>query len=158
MSVLYIDVGHLNPSAAMLWTKKVLSKAASLKRKATVVDRLSRVWSDQLAFMRLLHAKRNFPAFPVDVRSKVGQRLIKEIAQDACGEVHEALQHLKNAKLHRATDVADFDRAAFLEELVDAFKLIIEVAILAGVSLDEFFAAYTKKTERNTLRISEEGY
>lgn len=123
-----------------------------------VVDRLRQAWDDQVAFMRLLQARRGFPDFPVDLRTKEGQRLVKEIAYDACHELHEAVDHLKNAKLHRATEVPELDRAAFLEELVDAFKFIVEVAVLAGVSLDEFFAAYEKKTERNTRRIAEEGY
>lgn len=117
------------------------------------VDRLAKVWNDQTAFMRLLVERRGFPQFPVDLRSKEGQRHVKTIAQDAMGELHEAIQHLKNAKLHRATDVPDFDRAAFLEELVDALKFLFEVAILAGVSLDEFFEAYEKKTALNKKRI-----
>jgi hypothetical protein len=122
------------------------------------IDRLAKVWSDQQAFMRLLRLRRDFPAFPVDLHTKEGQRLVKEIAYDACHELHEAVDHLKNAKLHRATEVPELDRAAFLEELVDAFKFIIEVAVLSGVTLPEFWAAYEKKTERNTRRIAEEGY
>ena len=117
------------------------------------VDRLTKVWNDQKAFMRLLVERRDFPQFPVDLRTKEGQRLVKTIAQDAMGELYEAVQHLKNAKLHRATDVSDFDRAAFIEELVDALKLLLEVAILAGISLEEFFEVYEKKTALNTARI-----
>lgn len=120
------------------------------------VDRLASIWNDQVGFMRLLQARRGFPPFPVDLTSKPGQRLVKEIAQDAAGEIFEALAHLKNAKLHRAADVPALDRAAFVEELVDAFKLLIEVAVLSGVSLDEFWAAYAAKTEVNRKRIEGE--
>jgi NTP pyrophosphatase (non-canonical NTP hydrolase) len=121
------------------------------------LDMFQRIWTDQVEFMQLLQRFRGFPLFPVDLSSKAGQRTIKEIAQDAAGEVFEALAHLKNAKLHRATDVPELDRHAFVEELVDAVKLLIEVAILSGVSLAEFWSVYTAKTEKNKQRISE-GY
>lgn len=116
-------------------------------------DRLACAWEDQQAFMSLLKERRDFPAFPVDISSREGQRIVKTIAQDAMGELFEAIQHLKNAKLHRATELAEFDRAAFVEELVDAFKLLLEVALLVGVGLDEFWESYRGKTAKNTVRI-----
>ena len=126
---------------------------ATVKAACTVVDKLQTIWDEQITFMRLLQVRRGFPAFPVDLESRAGQRLVKEIAQDAVGEVFEALVHLKNAKLHRATDMPALDRAAFVEELVDALKLLFEVMILSGVDLNEFWSAYEKKTKINKQRI-----
>ena len=135
-----------------------LSELRALRaRRGNSCGTFSAIWDDQLEFMRLLQQFRDFPHFPVDLSSKPGQRILKEIMQDAAGEVFEALAHLKNAKLHRATDVPEFDRSAFVEELVDAIKLLIEVAILSGVSLTELCAVYSNKTEKNKKRIKE-GY
>lgn len=130
-----------------------LEELAVRRAGSDIVDRLKQVWDDQVAFMTLLRLRRGFPEFPVDLTSKAGQRLVKEIAQDAAGEVFEALAHLKNSKLHRATDVPEFDRSAYVEELVDALKLLVEVAILSGVTLSELWTAYEVKTAKNTQRI-----
>jgi hypothetical protein len=121
-------------------------------------DGFAAMWSEQVSFMELLVAHRGFPRFPVALETREGQRLVKEIANDAMGELHEAIQHLKNVKRHRATDVPELDRGAFLEELVDAFKFMLEVAILAGVSRTEFITAFRRKSAINRRRITIEGY
>lgn len=119
----------------------------------TTGDTLLRMWNDQLSFMELLVKHRDFPEHPLDLSKKDDQRLLKSILQDATGELYEAISELKNSKKHRATDVHEFDRAAFLEELVDAHKFLNEVLILAGFSLEEYVAAYFKKSKVNVQRI-----
>ena len=59
----------------------------------------------------------------------------------------EALQHLKNWKPHRSTEVKDFNREEFLEEVVDAFNYFLSLLVLTGVSADELFDAYSKKDQ-----------
>ena len=110
-------------------------------------DRLAEVWDEQRSFVDQLIAHRNFPAYPVDLKQKPAQQLLKGLGHDCMHELFEALQHLKNAKAHRNTEETSFDRDAFLEECVDAFKLYLEVLIYAGVSVDEFFEAYMKKSK-----------
>jgi len=107
--------------------------------------------------MRLLHEKRGLPEFPVDLTSKSGQKVIKEAIRDCADELFEAALVCKNAKNHRATEIKDFDRAHFVEELVDATKFILEAAVFAGIAEDEFVNAFTKKTSVNEARINE-GY
>jgi predicted house-cleaning noncanonical NTP pyrophosphatase (MazG superfamily) len=72
-------------------------------------------------------------------------------------ELFEAGQHLKNAKSHRATEIPEVDREAYLEELVDALHLYLELVIASGVSRKELVEAYLKKGRINTQRILE-GY
>ncbi len=108
----------------------------------------------QASFMQLLREKRGFPAFPVDLRSKDGQRLLKDTAHSAMDELHEALQHLKNSKAHRATEVVDFDRQKYVEELVDHLHYYVELCILSGISADELHAAYADKDAVNRERIA----
>ena len=50
--------------------------------------------------------------------------------------MEEALQHLKNWKPHRDTQMNEFNREAFLEEMVDAFNYFLSVLVqhLIGMS------------------------
>lgn len=116
-----------------------------------------RMWLSQESFMRLLQKKRNFPSFPVDLESKSGQRLLKEIIHDCQDELGEARVLLKNTKNHRATEVKDFDRASYIEELIDSQKFLLEIFILSGITIEEFRAAFDAKTDINTNRI-QNGY
>lgn len=116
-------------------------------------DRLALMWKQQEAFMRLLQEKRNFPEFPTDITSKKGQQFLKDIRNHLMEELFEAGQHLKNAKSHRATELPEVDRDAYVEELVDALHLYLELVIASGVTLDELFEAYMKKGDVNFERI-----
>jgi hypothetical protein len=111
----------------------------------------------QRSFMELLQAKRGFPQFPVDTRSRDGQRLLQDTAHYAMDELHEAMQHLKNSKAHRATEVSDFDRQKYVEELVDHLHYFVELCILSGITDDELHAAYVAKDGVNRMRVHD-GY
>ena len=121
------------------------------------MDKLQKMWEQQEAFMRLLQEKRNFPLFPVDPTSKSGQKFLKGITHECMHELFEANQTLKNSKDHRETDVSDFDRDHYVEELVDALHYFFEIAIASGVAMDELYDAYMKKGQVNVSRI-EGGY
>ena len=114
---------------------------------------IQRMYQQQKEFMDLLREKRGFPEFPMDLNVKSSQKFIKSIAHDAMGELFEAVQELKNSKGHRATEISDFDREAYVEELVDTQHFLFEILILSGVSLEEFYKAYMAKGVRNDSRI-----
>ena len=59
----------------------------------------------------------------------------------------EALGHLKNWKPHRNTEIEEFDRDEFLEEIVDAFNYFLSILVLTGVTSEELFATYVKKDD-----------
>ena len=122
-----------------------------------MMDKLQEMWEQQEKFMELLQERRDFTKFPVDMTSKSGQKLLKGITQECMHELFEANLLLKNSKDHRATDVDDFDRDGYVEELVDALHYFFEIAILSGVSLEELHASYMKKGNVNINRI-ESGY
>ena len=98
-------------------------------------------------FMRDLAARR--PAvlqdWPVDISTKEGQQAVRDTVLKGVEEMFEALQHLKNWKPHRATEVKDFDHEAFLEEYVDAFNFFLAVPIMLGIGVDELYDAYLRK-------------
>lgn len=120
-------------------------------------DAFHEMWLQQDCFMRLLQKERGFPEFPVDLSSKNGQQIIDGIVLHMVKEAFEALQHLKNAKPHRVTEVKEFDREAYLEEMVDVLHLYFEACIASGITPDALFAAYMEKGTKNTKRIKE-GY
>ena len=153
-----------------LITEAQIKMPSSQKRKALIEkdqcvfllsssddDKWSTIFSEQERFMKLLQEKRNFPAFPVDLSTKDGQKLVKDIAHDCMHELFEAIHLLRDAKSHRQTVVGNFDRNAFIEELADAWHYLIEIAILVGIDANELHRSYMKKGTINFARILE-GY
>ncbi len=120
-------------------------------------NKLELMWEQQEKFMALLQQKRGFTNFPVDMTTKSGQKLLKGITHECMHELFEANMILKNSKDHRATEVSEFDKDSYVEELVDALHYFFEIAILSGVSMEELYQAYMKKGEINNQRI-ENGY
>jgi len=112
------------------------------------------LFDQQLQFMQLLRSKKLFPEFPVDILTKQGQKLCKDIAHDAMDELHEAIQHLKNSKQHRMTEITEFDREKYVEELADHFHFFIELCIVSSVSAQELCDAHLRKGEVNVNRIN----
>ncbi len=86
-----------------------------------------------------------YPDWPVDLTDKASQQVLRDTALKGVEEMFEALQHLKNWKPHKKTEVKEFDRDEFLEEVVDAFNYFFSLLVLTGVDADELFDAYIKK-------------
>ena len=62
-----------------------------------------------------------------------------DLALHGVEEMFEALQHLKNWKTHRQTDIGGgFDRDEFLEEMVDAYNYFFALMINLDITEDEF--------------------
>jgi predicted house-cleaning noncanonical NTP pyrophosphatase (MazG superfamily) len=116
-------------------------------------DALARMWDQQEAYMHLLVEQRNFPPFPLDLSVKANQKFIKGIVHECQDELFEAVKELKNCKAHRQTEVKEFDREKYLEELVDAQHYLVEAAILSGFTKEEFLLAYLDKGAVNVDRI-----
>jgi len=86
-----------------------------------------------------------YPEWPVDLTEKSSQQVLRDTALKGVEEMFEALQHLKNWKPHKQTEVKEFNRDEFLEEVVDAFNYFFSLLVLTGVDADELFDAYIKK-------------
>ena len=89
----------------------------------------------------------SYPAFPLDISKKESQQVCRELALKGVEEMFEALQHLKNWKPHRQTDLADeqFDHDEFLEEIVDAFNYFFAMLIVTGFDEEDLFDAFLVK-------------
>ena len=114
---------------------------------AVFQDRLKQIFFLRKVFINQL--KKTIPtAMPdeIDPTSKEGQQYLRDLALHGVEEMFEALQHLKNWKTHRQTDLGGtFNREDFLEEMVDAFNYFFALMINLEVSDDEFYEAFLKK-------------
>ena len=100
-------------------------------------------------FMKSLRTKKpeEYPEWPIDLSDKSSQQHVRDMALRGVEEMFEALQHLKNWKPHRDTEVTEFDKEEFLEEVVDAFNYFFSVLVLTSVSGQELYEAYCRKDE-----------
>ena len=110
-------------------------------------DKLQALFVLRKQFMNELQEIKpgSYPRWPVDIAAKESQQSLRDTALKGIEEMFEALQHLKNWKPHRDTDLPEFDREEFLEEVVDSFNYFLSVLVLVGVDEDELFEAYKKK-------------
>ena len=90
----------------------------------------------------------SYPELPIDISKKDSQQFCRDLALRGVEEMFEALQHLKNWKQHRLTDIEDeFESEEFLEEIIDAFNYFYSLMILSGFNEDDFYKAFIKKDQ-----------
>lgn len=83
------------------------------------------------------------------------QAKIREYAGYTIEELMEAINHLKNKPWKQS--FKEVDRDAFLEEIADAWHFWIEMHLYAGITPEEVFKTYFKKSLVNEARRAE-GY
>jgi hypothetical protein len=103
--------------------------------------------------------KGSYPDFPLDISQKESQQVCRELALKGVEEMFEALQHLKNWKPHRQTDLSgeQFDHDEFLEEIVDAFNYFFAMLIVTGFNENDLFDAFLVKDDIIRKRLKD-GY
>ena len=111
------------------------------------MDKLDQMFKLRELFMESMKEAKPgiYPDWPVDIKQKENQQLLRDTALKGVEEMFEALGHLKNWKPHRNTEIEEFDRDEFLEEIVDAFNYFLSILVLTGVTSEELFATYVKK-------------
>ena len=107
-------------------------------------DRFDEIFELQTRFMEELRLNDRIPEWPIDLRTKPGQRLIKEMVWNLVEELAEASFTLKN-RMHRMTDDRQLDLDHYKEELGDAFAYFVEICILSGIDSKELFEEYRRK-------------
>jgi len=113
-------------------------------------DKLESMFALRRQFMSHLEDVKpgSYPHSVLDISKKESQQLIRDLALKGVEEMFEALQHLKNWKPHRDADLPDFNKAAFLEEIVDAFNYFLSTIILVGVDANDLYDAYRTKDKK----------
>ena len=122
------------------------------------MDRLSDIFKMRIDFMESLTEKfpESYPSLPIDLSETENQQLFRDMALRGVEEMFEAVQHLKNWKPHRVTEIKEFNKEEFLEEIVDAFNYFFSLIILAGFDDDDLYKAYVKKDRIIHSRISDD--
>jgi len=112
-------------------------------------DKLDRLFILRESFMKALCEKKpnEYPPWPIDIGDKTSQQHVRDMALRGVEEMFEALQHLKNWKPHRDTQVDEFNHDEFIEEVVDAFNYFLSVLILMGIDSTALYEAYVKKDD-----------
>ena len=84
--------------------------------KKKMQDKLNDIFEKRELFMSLIREKipDTYPQWPVDLSEKQSQVTCRETALKGVEEMFEALQHLKNWKPHRITEVPEINREEFL--------------------------------------------
>ena len=113
------------------------------------MDKLDEMFRLRESFMSAMkEAKPDiYPTWPVEIDKKQNQQLLRDTALKGVEEMFEALGHLKNWKPHRNTEITEFNRDEFLEEIVDAFNYFFSILVLTGVTSDELYSTYVKKDD-----------
>lgn len=119
-------------------------------------DRLQKMFMLQRGVMDLLREYDKFPEYPVDLTTKQGQRLAKEVIWNMVEEIAESSFTMKNRQ-HKLSDDTAFDRAHYLEEICDAWAYMMELLLLSGFSEDDLYQEYSRKNFVVRKRI-EDGY
>jgi len=122
------------------------------------MDRLDEMFDRRHEFMDVLNQKiPGASPLDLDLSKKEDQQICRDVALRGVEEMFEALQHLKNWKPHRVTDISGFDREKFLEEMVDAFNYFFSLLIMTGFDAEDLFREYCRKDSVIHKRL-EEGY
>ena len=122
--------------------------------------KLAKMFEMRASFIDEINRARpgSYPELPVDLTSKSSQQICRDLALRGVEEMFEALQHLKNWKPHRVTEVREeIDKEEFLEEIVDAFNYFYSLLITVGFDEKDLYNAYLKKDAIIRKRL-ENGY
>ena len=114
------------------------------------MDKLESMFQMRKEFMTALsaHVPNAYPQQPIDLSSKKSQQHFRDLALRGVEEIFEALQHLKNTKPHRVTEIEEpVDVDAFKEEMVDAFNFFLTLLILMDVDAQDLYSAFQKKDQ-----------
>jgi len=111
------------------------------------MDKLDKIFELRRNFIAALSESipGSYPDLPVDLSIKSNQQFCRDLALRGVEELIEAVQELKNSKSHRQTEVCEFNRSAFLEEIVDSLNFVFSLVIVSGFTEDDLFEAYLKK-------------
>lgn len=124
-----------------------------------MLSKLDKMFQMRIEFLAHLRKTRepDLPVEPLDITLKQSQQLVRSLILKGVEEMFEALVHFKNWKTHKLTENKEFDKEAFLEEMVDAFNYFLSACTMLGISSDEFFDAFVKKDRIIHERL-ENGY
>ena len=94
------------------------------------------------------------PEYPLDLSKKENVKVFRECVFHIIQELFEVTEHLKN-RPNRKTQIYEYNRESFKEEISDALHLFLEMMILSGIGSEEIYREYKNKNDTNHRRIDE---
>jgi hypothetical protein len=119
-------------------------------------DKLENIFSRQVDLMAHYHSIEDsnglllYKEIPVDLHDRLGQARLRELIRRTTDELSEASHTLKNSPWKQSHVLTDVDH--FYEEIADAFHFFIEFCIAAGLTAEDLYRIYFKKSEVNLFR------
>jgi dimeric dUTPase (all-alpha-NTP-PPase superfamily) len=119
------------------------------------VDMLQAIFERQLELETKYHGIEKANGFKnlgvnVDLDSPAAQSYIKDAAYRVVEELSEATNCLKN-KPWKTTHVPT-DQQHYFEELMDALHFFVRLCLISGLTAEDVFKLYFKKSEVNKFR------
>ena len=102
------------------------------------MDRLSEMFQEQAKFNSI---------FITGKTKKDRVQYVKEMLLHLVAEIDEILNAVGNWKHHRKFSGVGADKYTITEEIVDAFKYLLNVALTMNITPDEFYEAFMNKTK-----------
>ena len=87
---------------------------------------------------------------PINLHDRMGQARIRELIRRTTDELSEASHTLKNSPWKKSHVLTD--ETHFMEEVADSFHFFIELCIAVGLSSEDLYKLYFKKSEVNIFR------
>ena len=99
---------------------------------------------------------RYLPSMEVDLSTKEGVAVIRDVSLRLEEELHEFLRELKN-RPYRKKVVNNFDMENLKKEYADIFHFVLELGILCGFHPDDVFSKFVEVNRQNHIRL-DDGY
>jgi len=87
---------------------------------------------------------------PLDLHDRLSQASIRELIRRTVEELFEASHCLKNSPWKQSHVLTDENH--FYEEISDAFHFFVELCAMVGLSAEDLYRLYFKKSEVNKFR------
>ncbi len=116
-------------------------------------DKLEQIFELQEKLMYKYVDLGFLPEFPLDLRKKENVKCFRECVFHLMQELFETVYHLKN-RPNRLSEIPDYNREEFEEELIDALHLFVEACILSGMTPDHIMERYEAKNKINHDRVN----
>ena len=97
-----------------------------------------------------------WPPENLDISSKSGQAVLRDIAFRMVEELYEAFRHLKN-KPHSVKDNRQINLDELREEIADVFVYMVNLCLFLKIDSQTLYDEFCKKCEKNNKRI-DNGY
>jgi NTP pyrophosphatase (non-canonical NTP hydrolase) len=120
------------------------------KRAQYMLEEIKKRDSLEVLFELQSHLMEMGDYSKVDINTKEGQKLLREMAGYVTEELYEGINCLKNRQWTKNHVPTDFDH--YKEELIDSFSFMLQLMIMSGIDKDMLLRTFIEKYLVNKFR------